>query len=288
MPFRKVLNIVEADEQFRKISSWRKTPSQATVQGVWFDISLSPGNPSPIYYAASPLKATQLKYSIDGGINHGLSVSPKQKVLRKFTTICTTAAISPMPIILCDYLLYYPFVDESSNDEQVMDNTITLPRYTDGEGVKIMPVMVAPGSAIAGVQFTCTYTNQNGVSGRVTPLVDLTIEQTVVGTLGSSAKATSNYGGPFIPLQSGDTGVRSIESITFPGVTDVGLLTFVLVKPLAQAQIRSATGPVELDYLKDFIQAPVIQDDAFLSFICCPNGTLATVPIHGLIETSWA
>lgn len=35
-------------------SFWRKTPSQVTTAGVWFDLSMSPGNPNPQYYAATP------------------------------------------------------------------------------------------------------------------------------------------------------------------------------------------------------------------------------------------
>ena len=40
--------------------------------------------------------------------------------------MCVTAAPLPMPIIICDYLLYYPTIDDSVAGEQDMDNTITL------------------------------------------------------------------------------------------------------------------------------------------------------------------
>lgn len=39
----------------------------------------------------------------------------------------------PLPLLLCDFLLYYPSVDDSVTDPQILDNTITLPRYTDGK-----------------------------------------------------------------------------------------------------------------------------------------------------------
>lgn len=47
-----------------------------------------------------------------------------------------------------------------------MDNTTPLPRYSDGIGVQIMPVVVA--GQTGGQTFTVNYTNSEGVAGRVT------------------------------------------------------------------------------------------------------------------------
>ena len=287
--FKNIRELVDATESGAyNISTWRKTPSQTTASGFWFDLSLSPGNPNPQYYAASPLAAIRLAYSTDGGLRHGQSVSPATKVIRRVMAFTTTATAVPMPMILCDYLLYYPFIDEGSNDPQTLDNTVTLSRYTDGKGVQIMPVIVAPGAGGAGVSFQCSYTNSDGVAGRTTSSVNLTT-QTVNGTLATSAPATNGATGPFLPLQAGDSGVRSIESVTFTGATDVGLITLVLVKPIAQMSIRGIDAPVEVDYFIDCGGGlPVVVDDAYLNFIVHPGGTLASAPIHGTIETTWA
>lgn len=106
--------------------SFRKSPSQVTTAGVWFDMSMSPGNPNPQYYAASPLVAQQMKKSTDGGFNHGNSVSPLKKYLHKFLIMSNSATGLPMPWMLCDYLLYYPFVDTGTNDEQLMTNSVSF------------------------------------------------------------------------------------------------------------------------------------------------------------------
>ena len=85
----------------------------------------------------------------------------------------------------------------------------------------------------------------------------------------------------------GDTGVRSIESVTMNGA-DVGLFTLVLVKPLAQLQWRGTDAPVEVDYFLDFAQAPRIVDDAYLSFLVCPGNSISSgVAIQGDITTVW-
>jgi hypothetical protein len=108
----------------------------------------------------------------------------------------------------------------------------------------------------------------------------------VNGSIVTSDRAIALAAGPFIPLQTGDTGVRSIESVTMLGA-DVGLFTLVLVKPLCQMQIRGIDAPVEIDLFKDFAQCPTVIDNAYLNFICCPAGSLAGTPIYGDIKLVW-
>jgi len=224
--------------------------------------------------------------SSNGGLNHGPSVSPSKKVLRKVLAMTTTATALPMNMHVLDYLLYYPFIDESlDGEEQLMDNSVGLTRYTDGKGVQVMAVVVAGHATGLTQTFTINYTNQDGVSGRVSTPVTLN-NQFVNGTIISTNRATAGCAGPFIPLQSGDSGVRSIQGLTMSG-SDVGLMTLVLVKPLAQMSLRGNDAPVEVDYLKDFSGLPVIEDDAYLNFICCPVGTLAATALHGEITTAW-
>ena len=265
------------------INSWRKTPSQTTAANIWFDLSLSPGNPNPQYYAAAPMVSKAMSLSQDGGIYHGPEVSPATKFLQRFMAMTVTATAVPLPMILMDYLLYYPFVDMSVTDLQPMTVGDTLPRYTDGDGVQIMAVEVA--AQVGGSTFFVTYTNSDGVAGRQTPTVTCNTQVTT-GTIITSAAATLGSAGPFLPLQSGDSGVRSIESITFL-TGDVGLITLVLVKPLASLSIFDITAPAERDFILDGQQCPIIKDDAYLNAIVLPSGTLAAAPLHGTIETIW-
>ena len=280
--FRQMLDACSAGNY--SVFSWRKTPTQTTAAGIWFDLSMSPGNPNPNYYASAPLISQRLSLSDDGGIYHGGAVSPKTKHLARISAFTTTAAAVPLQLMLCDYLLYYPFVDMSvaGGEAQPLTNSLTLPRSTDGAGVRIMAVEVA--SQIGGCQFYCTYTNQSGVVGRVTSTVTCN-SQVSTGTIVSTAPATSGSAGPFLPLQQPDTGVRSIESATFLGAGDVGLISLVLVKPVTSFILTSTTAASEVCHAQDRTTMPKIEDNAYLNLICCPNGTLASAPIHGLIET---
>lgn len=286
--FTQIKDLVDSQVQngSERYFTWRKSPTSITTQGIWFDFSSAPGNPLPKYwFDATPLNAVQVKQSTDGGIFHGSNVSPKSKFLRELMAFCVTATALPMPMILCDYLLYYPTIDDSITDPQLMTNNVSLPRYTDGEGVQMIAISVA--NRTGGQTFKVTYTNSDGVAGRITPNI-LETGLAVNGSLvNSSQKNTVGAAsGPFLQLQSGDTGVQSIQSVQMNGA-DVGLFSIILVKPLAQFSIRGIDAPVEVDYFKNFPVVPQIQDDAFLNFLALPQGSLAASAFHGSIKTTF-
>lgn len=107
--------------------------------------------------------------------------------------------------------------------------TAALPRYTDGIGVMLaLDVYTATGGTATTV--TARYTNQDGTAGRVT--------QVVVWP------ASAPVGRRFIlPLQDGDTGVRSVEGVTFAGSTAAaGNVGVTLFKPLGWAHSNMMHG----------------------------------------------
>jgi len=286
MSFANVAALGDIAEQ-GKFLTFRKVPAVVTVAGSWYDYSMAPGNPAPQYYAAAPLTAQTLARSTDGGLHHGANVSPSKKYLRRITAMAVAAAGVPQRLYLLDYLMFYPFVDMGTTDEQAMTNTQVLTRSTDGDGVQMMAVLVAPHS-LAGDTFVVNYTNSEGVAGRVTPLHTMNTSVAVNGTLLPTQPAGAGRFGPFMALQGTDSGVRSIESVTCTNGTDVGLFTMVLVKPLAELTVREITAPTEKDfYLQSGGKLPLIEDDAYLNFISCPNGSLTGVPLLGDLTFAW-
>jgi len=270
-----------------KYVSYRKVPAVVTGAGTWFDYSMAPGNPAPQYYAAAPLTAQTLSRSVDGGIQHGGNVSPSQKYLRKMTAMAVAAAGVPQRIYVLDYLMFYPFVDMGTADQQAMTNTQVLTRYTDGAGVQIMAVLVAP-HGLVGDSFFVTYTNQDGTAGRVTPLHTMSTAISVNGTILTTQQSGAGRFGPFLALQDNDTGVRSIESVQCTAGTDVGLFTLVMVKPLAELTVRGIDAPAEKDFFLDSGgKLPQVEDDAYINYIACPNGSLTGVPLLGDMLFVW-
>lgn len=281
MAYNNYKELVEAVEAGKTCTYyWRKAPGVTVTQGIWYDLSIVPGLPAPQYYAATPMTSTPMAYSSDKGLFHGYSPS---KYLRETTVFATQSNHIPMNMYLLDYLMFYPFVDEGTTDVQSMINTQTLPRYTDGEGVRIM--LVTQGARAGAPYVSVTYTNQDGVAGRVTPLTRMNNEA-YNGAIATSNKAVPDSGNPFLPLQQGDTGVRSVESVTM-NTADVGIHAVVLVKPIASTVLRELGSPSQKDYLLHSSVLPEIQNDAYLNWLVCPNGIFNASVVQGDLTVIW-
>ena len=262
--------------------SFRKVPSQASVANWWVDLSMAAGNPPPNYYASSPLAAAVL----DGmrGIFHGADKAPATMHLADWGLITPTAALVGA-YTLCDYLLYYPFVDGDDLDTQTMDNTTPLSRYTDGEGVMVMAVNVAPTTG-SGV-FTFTYINQDGVE-RASPAQACTTTAGNIASIATSQPAVANSApGPFLKLANGDRGVRSIVSAQF-SVANGGLIALVLVKPLADSVVREINTAKEVSYVNARPGAPRIYDGAYLNLVMNCAATVAAAQLTGHMKFIWS
>lgn len=287
MTFASIKDVVEAEWAGRlRITEWVKNVNQVTTAGIWYDLTGSSGNPkAKQWFDAAPLTAQQIKQSTDGGIYHGSDVASlgRQKVLRVVRVGCSTATPIPMEFILCDYLLYYPSVEDGTTDQQDMNNTLTLPRYATGAGVQMMAVTIS--SRTGGQSFTVSYTNSAGVAGRTTVAA---VQNTAAapGSITTSATNTQSGGHPFISLQEGDTGVRSIQSVTMLGA-DTGFFALVLVKPLATTSLFTTGTVYDKDLLLFANELPEIQDDAFLSLLALPQGSMSGAAVRGGLRTIW-
>lgn len=270
-------------------SSFRKVPALASTQSIWSDLSGAPGNPRPNYYVGAERTFTPLGGTDDAtapllavdGMFHGASVAPRQKYLHKLLISATGAGVSPAKFYLCDYLGFYPLIDMDSTDTQDLDNTLSIQRYTDGEGVQA--VLVATNPFIGGAQFYLDYVDHDGAAQQ--SVVELSNTSTFIGTVVHSGLVAGS-GGPFLRLASGSRGIRRATNITF-FAPNGGLAALVLVKPLAFAMTNEVTACAEFDYVTMKMSLPKIEDDAYLSMLCCPNGSFAASPITGLLTTIW-
>jgi len=262
-------------------------PTTVTVAGIYTDMTFFGRYPAANYLTEGAQNtATPLRRSTDGGLDHGEDKGAGyRKYLTGVTLMTTTGGAVPLVARIMDYLMYYPLVP--MEDIQEMDNTTPLPRYTNGRGVQIMLVEQFP--YIGGVTCRLTYTNQDGVVGRLSAIVKINT-QTTLGTIATCATATAGCTGLFVPLQAGDGGVRSVESIEFFS-PDAGNIAIVLVKPLATACIYETTSPSEWDFLQDIGTLEAIEDennrDAFLSMVCHSAGSISGAILDNQIRTTW-
>lgn len=291
MGFPAVSEYAAADEAGQTwISSFRKAvASAATTANAWIDYTYFAGSPVANFYASTPLTAALVEP--DKGIYTGGNVSPATKHLKNLMLMSSgSTTAGRQQVALCDYLLYYPFIDtDAIGEEQVFDNTVTLPRYSSGQ-----VVAVAQSAASTLGQFTFSYTNQDGVAGRVSQ-VNFTFAVAGGGQVVNASGAGASFN-PFCYLQAGDSGVRSIESVTMSAAGG-GLMCLVIVKPLLITQGSPpciTTGGNSFGACTEFASiihqagAPRIVDGAVLGILATGYaGTLASSFLSGLLESTW-
>jgi hypothetical protein len=206
--------------------------SQTTVANNWSNFYLSGGVPSAGSYTnipggaahsvnsagAFPLKnptGTNNKYLLNFGVNHitGTNV-----------------------VLLVDLLVAAGGISTNTTSAQTV-NTTALTRYTDGVGVMmILEVTTALGATASNV--TISYTNSAGTSGRSTGALAMT-------TSAITFRLQPTAGGALIPLQSGDIGVKSVQTITFSAAMGAGVVALLLYKPLLLVPTLASTTFVE-------------------------------------------
>jgi hypothetical protein len=137
--------------------------------------------------------------------------------------------------------------------------TAALTRYTSGEGVMAALVIhTQVGSTATTV--TASYTNQAGTGLRTTTAIQFG------GTSWREAQRVMT-----LPLQAGDTGVRSVESVTLAATTGTaGNFGVLLYKPLAMIGLNDQQGAHAVDAVSSggMIGALAeVEDDACLTLL---------------------
>lgn len=296
--FNAVANITDADLAGQCwVTQFRKTvASAATVTNAGIDYSYFAGSPPANFYASAPLVSEYVE-SIRGiyvpTVGAGKTQHLNNIKVMSAANGATSTANGRQLLLLADYLMYYPFIDtDAVGEEQTMENTKTIPRYPGGQ-----VIAVAQSASSAVGEFTMTYTNQDGVPGRISQ-INRTSIVAGGGQVVNSMLTGASYNS-FVNLQTGDTGVRSIESCTMTGAGG-GLMALVIVKPLMlmffnQESRVTTTGNIESYGACDEFQSvihkagmPEIKDGAVLNFFARGfAGSLASSILVGMLETTW-
>lgn len=260
---------------------FRKVPSQASAANSWVDLSMASGQPVPNFYAGAPLTATELNGF--KGIFHGDVKAPKKKFLFDITAATPTAAMLGH-YRLMDYVVFYPSIDgDAAGDFQDMDNAVSLPRYTDGVGLRAMAVATSPMTG--GGRFNYSYLNQNGEL-KVSRDIPFNTVATPIATIATGDPLVAGAGGLFLPLNAGDTGIQAIVSTTI--VTPAGgLIALVLVRPLVSFALREINIGFEEEFFSDMPKRVVVEDGAYLGLVVCCNGSVAAGTLAGGANFIW-
>lgn len=127
-------------------------------------------------------------------------------------------------------------------------------------------IYVTGALSAASNTFTLTYTNQAGTGSKTTANI-VTVASAIV-----NRSCNANM---FVQLANGDTGVRSIESITAVSGAGTGTLVVCLVRPLARIPMPLTTTVIEKNFITDNPGWKALYDDTCFDWILLPTGAAA-------------
>lgn len=266
---------------------WSKNATTAPAATTWYSLWPVGGQPAAGTWVANNLTFNRTTDATLGALYHGGNVSTNVKSLLYMMGNASAGAPPPL-LMLVDQVGYYGPLSQSAT-LQNLTNTTAPDRYvTAGQsGLQAVVVCTAVGGATASNITALAYTNQAGTGSRAMPT------STVVAVTVSAAAPTTTLGarvvttvaGPFLPLQQGDTGMISIQSITF-SAANTGSYAIHMVRPLAMLPLATANVPSERDLVMQIANLERVYDGACLTWLVYfPTATGAT--ILGETDVAW-
>lgn len=132
---------------------------------------------------------------------------------------------------------------------------------TTGHGV-LLALEISAATGAGTPTITISYTNQAGTAGRTATNIIAT---------GATSAIGATY---FIGLQAGDTGVRSVQSLTLSATWTSGTMNLVAYRLLADMELPGAFMPNALDFIS--AAGPRLYDGTVPWLVFIPNTTTAT------------
>ena len=290
-----MINQVSTNGKFYR-SDWQKSTFATTAHtaGMWYSLFRGGGNPpaDTILGTGTNLAFQALTDATTNatGIPHGGNVGGGTgfKVLLNAAAQTAAATTAPCVLMLVDLLGFYPITSVTTTGNQTLNNTVTLPRYTDGAGVQ---AFITPSTVMGAAtpNISITYTNSAGTGSKTTPAT-LPIGNTAaaVTSIVYSGTGAGKFG-PFMPLVAGDAGIRLVQSINLSASYVSGVLNLVLAKPLLTMPITTLGVTAERDLVNQFMSMPKVYDGACLAWLMLAGAaTPVASPLSGHLEFGWS
>lgn len=223
----------------------------------------------------------------EAGLWHGGNVSSETKHLLTMGARANASTAALSTLFLVDLLGCYPKIATNSASSQTLNNTLTIPRYTDGKGIRAFYSLNTANGANAQ-NFAMSYTAPGSVSGRSLGAVVANTASAITGHMSHTGVAAGNFQ-PFLPLSGGDAGIMSVQSAQFSAASaSAGFVDLVLCVPLCAVPITTAFVMAERDLVTQLQSLPRIYDGAVLGLLLVTGGVVVSGnAIDGYIETGW-
>lgn len=140
--------------------------SITTIANAFYSLWTAAGQPGAGGFSGTPLAARAVTGATTGALRF---TNPTGPDLLHMISLAASSSVAAGTLVVVDRLLDYAGIDATSTSLQSADNTVTLPRYTDGAGVQMF---CSPTTTLGATPqtVTITYTNQAGTTGRTTTL----------------------------------------------------------------------------------------------------------------------
>lgn len=227
---------------------------------------------------------TRVQLTTSGTLPAGLSTATDYYVIKLTDTTCSFAtsyanAVAGTAINI---------TDAGTGTHNI---TTLLPRYTSGAGVKSFiwnTNATALGAATPSISYDA-YTNSEQSTGRATPTV-LPIGKSAAnnGVVLYSGTGSGKYG-PFMPMQSGDSGIAKIDTFDLSASYLSGEFSLALCRPLITMPMTTIGVASEREFLSQVSGAfPRVYDGAALYWLLYSGANTPTnSPFFGHLDFCW-
>lgn len=245
--------------------------SQTSVASAWHSIIRSGTKfPANTFAPANIPGGTATNRATTGSLSVGLS-NPTGTDVKYLITVGFTSTSTLNMLMLADILVAAANINSNSNTSQTVDTT-ALTRYTGtGAAGNLLTFEVTTALGATASNLTVTYTNESGTNTRSTGAQAMTTSA-ITGRLQPTTL------GPWTPLQTGDYGVRSVESVIFSAAMGAGVLNLYIYRPLhflpgiGSNLYVERDSTVQIDGLTELVKG-TDSELGFLTFFVLPNGT---------------
>jgi hypothetical protein len=254
---------------FYRVTSTTTTTSQATTNTLAAFSTFTADSSTDLLTSTGSLgfinllPYSKVQVSNSGGaLPTGLSAATDYYTIRVSDTTCKLATSYANAVA-------GTAIDISGNGSGTQTMNNLLPRYTNGAGLQAFmwnTNATAMGAATPNLSLA-SYTNSAATAARATPTV-LPIGKTAAanGLVLYSGTGAGKYG-PFMPLQAGDAGIRSIENIQISVSYVSGEFSVGLCKPLLTLPMTTLGVAAERDLMNQIPSLPRIYDGAALYWL---------------------
>jgi hypothetical protein len=247
---------------FYRVTTVTTATAQNTVASNTFTASSSSG--LLLTYTNDWSNFQKVQFTTTTTLPTGLSLATDYYLVRVSSTtarVATTLANAQAGTVIA-------FTDAGTGTHTL---TCRLPRYSDGAGVQAMffnPAATAMGAATPAL--TLGYTNSAGTASRATP----TSPSAPIGKsaasnshiLYSGATGAGKFG-PQVPLQGGDSGIRSVQTIQNSVSYVSGTYAVGLYQPLGRIPLNVLGQDTFMDFTTVFPSYPRVFNGAALYLI---------------------